>query len=60
MRKVRGEGGVGVGEGGGEGDNVAGPVRRRRALAGQGGRVEPTRGWARGQRRLAVLEGGGG
>lgn len=51
---------MGVGEGGSEGDNVVGPVRRRRALAGQGGRVEPTRGWARGQRRLAVLERGGG
>lgn len=54
---------MGVGEGGSKGGNVAGPVRRRRALTGQGGRVEPTRGWARGQRRLAVLQrgwGGGG
>lgn len=51
---------MGVGEGGGEGGDVAGPVGRRRALAGQGGRVEPTRGWARGQRRLAVLVRGGG
>lgn len=60
MREVRGKGGVGVGKGGGEGHNVARPVRRRRALAGQGGRVEPTGRWARRQRRLAVLEGGGG
>lgn len=51
---------MGVREGGGEGGNVAGPVRWRRALAGQRGRVEPTRGWARGQRRLAILERGGG
>lgn len=51
---------MGVREGGSKGGNVAGPVRRRRALTGQGGRVEPTRGWARGQRRLAVLQRGGG
>lgn len=51
---------MGVWKGGSEGGDVTGPVRRRRALTGQGGRVEPTRGWASGQRRLAILERSGG
>lgn len=34
VRKVWGKGRVGVGEGGGEGGDVAWPVGRRRALAG--------------------------